>query len=1217
MDWQLAKENIEPRTTDAALKEALVAVNSGNIEEEYESQKRSLLEEIRNYDGDDPLDPWDRYIKLEISWSVTSGDNSELFDILKSCAETFLSCEQYKNDIRYLRIWIRYAGLTGDPLKVFSLLTEEGIGWSHNLFYEGLATVLEHLHDFKQANAVYGKGLKRCIEEEPQKLLQKAYRKFRDRMAARSLRKQQRKEQEHTRLVSGREGANQNQASRIGLLAPANPSADEPAAAVGGEPERPVALPQETRLAARAPLKEGRAVDGRALESGAAGGGALTGDSSNDGGDVRRGLQQMGAGPTTGKHDENTPPQSEWDRSQAFKRARRDSDSGSISIGIFEDEELRSPSATNRMRRGLGGGAARRRVLQPRVEVERDQVGHTEVARERVRGEVGARRGSSEAESASNTGPCQEQETSFEEQRYLYWLRHRNLPPPLYMHATPLSTSRSTLETHPNPTANPGPSMADGSPDFSSAAADRAESGSGRQGREGTGEARMAEDVGEERAEEDAGTGGCEQRSAAGEGEARGGEAEGGERGAGKRGRRKRGSKGEEEVEGSGLTGGLSELGMEEERVQGFRQMLQQQRGQDGAAGAGGGGAGAGGADAGGGRIEGDFLSFDHTVHAQNDPTVVCRRFPQHSRVPTFPAGPPQQVNPWSTSMRASLLAALQPPLTSEPGYQRHSDPLHVPARLKALREGKAGEPVDLRLGSRSYEVDRLLGKGAYAKVYGATETPAGVADAATESTVVFRTVALKLHSKACPWEFYIYRQIQLRIDGPQRQLFGAASAYHEFPNASILTCSLGTSGTLQKPGKPVPEELCTCLLHAILTTHPPPSPLSPLDLTTHPHSLTSLPPQDVVNAFKRQGKPVPEPLSKASRCRSRCAPALNLHLVTSPPNPTHSPPIPTNRLPFQDVVNAFKKQGKPVPEPLSKASRCRSRCAPALNLHLVTSPPNPTHSPPIPTNRLPFQDVVNAFKKQGKPDVVNAFKKQGKPVPEPLCAFYTAQMLRAAEALHAAHILHGDIKPDNFLLRFGADSESPREMVAAIEAVDNLTSPIRLSNSPVLTPPHSSLLHSPLSFPLLTSSHSSLLPTTHSSPLLQGLTLVDYGRSIDMRHFPEGSSFVSDSGTENFRCPEMEEGRPWTTQADLYAVCATAYCLLHGQYMEVERVPAGEGGASGAADVDGCDDVVAASSEAENPAPPPAPIRRRFERYSADHASDVSVLLRRLRNQL
>ncbi|CAI5477460.1 unnamed protein product [Closterium sp. Yama58-4] len=366
-------------------------------------------------------------------------------------------------------------------------------------------------------------------------------------------------------------------------------------------------------------------------------------------------------------------------------------------------------------------------------------------------------------------------------------------------------------------------------------------------------------------------------------------------------------------------------------------------------------------------------------------------------------------------------------------GYHQHSEPLHMPAKLKALREGKAGKPVDLPLGSRSYEVDRLLGKGAYARVYGARETPAGMADTATESTV-----ALKLHAKPCPWEFYIYRQIHMRIEGPQRQLFGSASAYHEFPDASILACSLGTSGTLQ--------------------------------------------------------------------------------------------------------------------------------------------------------------------------DVVNAFKKQGKPVPEPLCVFYTAQMLRAVEALHAAHILHGDIKPDNFLLRFGADSENPKEMVTAIEAG---------------------------------------APST-------GLTLVDYGRSIDMRHFPEGSSFVSDSGPENFQCPQMVEGRPWTTQADLYAVCATAYSLLHGQYMEVERVPAGEGGttasASGTADADSFADELSAGSEkdkgsycrprlqlkrywnhelwhalfhtylnvsAGQPAPPPAPIRRRFEQYLADHASDVSVQLCRLRSQL
>ncbi|CAI5492331.1 unnamed protein product [Closterium sp. Naga37s-1] len=45
------------------------------------------------------------------------------------------------------------------------------------------------------------------------------------------------------------------------------------------------------------------------------------------------------------------------------------------------------------------------------------------------------------------------------------------------------------------------------------------------------------------------------------------------------------------------------------------------------------------------------------------------------------------------------------------------------------------------------------------------------------------------------------------------------------------------------------------------------------------------------------------------------------------------------------------------------------------------------------------------------------------------------------------------------------------------------------------------------------------------------GITLVGYRRSIDMRHFPKDSSFVSDSHTKNFQCPEMVERRPWTIQ--------------------------------------------------------------------------------------
>lgn len=45
------------------------------------------------------------------------------------------------------------------------------------------------------------------------------------------------------------------------------------------------------------------------------------------------------------------------------------------------------------------------------------------------------------------------------------------------------------------------------------------------------------------------------------------------------------------------------------------------------------------------------------------------------------------------------------------------------------------------------------------------------------------------------------------------------------------------------------------------------------------------------------------------------------------------------------------------------------------------------------------------------------------------------------------------------------------------------------------------------------------------------------------------------DSCTDAFRCVEMREGTPWLWQADAYGVAACAHTLLHGRYMQVERV--------------------------------------------------------------
>jgi hypothetical protein len=62
------------------------------------------------------------------------------------------------------------------------------------------------------------------------------------------------------------------------------------------------------------------------------------------------------------------------------------------------------------------------------------------------------------------------------------------------------------------------------------------------------------------------------------------------------------------------------------------------------------------------------------------------------------------------------------------------------------------------------------------------------------------------------------------------------------------------------------------------------------------------------------------------------------------------------------------------------------------------------------------------------------------------------------------------------------------------------------------------------------------VIPLYKKAPILvQGLCLIDWGRSIDTALFPEGMKFIGDSNTVAFRCIEMLEKRPWTFQVALW----------------------------------------------------------------------------------
>ncbi|XP_062346741.1 mitotic checkpoint serine/threonine-protein kinase BUB1 [Cinclus cinclus] len=134
--------------------------------------------------------------------------------------------------------------------------------------------------------------------------------------------------------------------------------------------------------------------------------------------------------------------------------------------------------------------------------------------------------------------------------------------------------------------------------------------------------------------------------------------------------------------------------------------------------------------------------------------------------------------------------------------------------------------------------------------------------------------------------------------------------------------------------------------------------------------------------------------------------------------------------------------------------------------------------------------------------NAINIYKKlPEKVMPQALVVYFAVKILHMVEELHSCKIIHGDIKPDNFILgeRF----------------LDNDTCDI--------------------------------------DGLCHGLTLIDLGQSIDMKLFPEGTAFTARCETSGFQCVEMLTNKPWNYQTDYFGIAATVYCMLFGTYMRLK----------------------------------------------------------------
>ena len=141
--------------------------------------------------------------------------------------------------------------------------------------------------------------------------------------------------------------------------------------------------------------------------------------------------------------------------------------------------------------------------------------------------------------------------------------------------------------------------------------------------------------------------------------------------------------------------------------------------------------------------------------------------------------------------------------------------------------------------------------------------------------------------------------------------------------------------------------------------------------------------------------------------------------------------------------------------------------------------------------------------------DLVNLAKTEPSGVLDEVVAmFFTVELLRTVEAMQSQGILHGDLKADNCLVRLSSLSQSTE---------------------------WDSQYHRDGSFGWES----------------KGLSLIDFGRGIDMRQFRPDVQFVADWKTSKADCVEMRELRPWTWQVDYWGMAGVIHSLLFGKYIE------------------------------------------------------------------
>ncbi|XP_078180932.1 mad3/BUB1 homology region 1 isoform X2 [Carex rostrata] len=145
-------------------------------EDEHRELFSSLISDIKRYSGSDPLRPWLHGIK-RLRGSLPPQELSDkLPRFLQKCAQTFESDHRYRNDARYVRVWIELMDYVDDAKVLLKKMEKNQIGLKRASYYIAYALYYEKHRKLEEAEKMYQVGVQ--IIAEPVSELQKSYDQF-------------------------------------------------------------------------------------------------------------------------------------------------------------------------------------------------------------------------------------------------------------------------------------------------------------------------------------------------------------------------------------------------------------------------------------------------------------------------------------------------------------------------------------------------------------------------------------------------------------------------------------------------------------------------------------------------------------------------------------------------------------------------------------------------------------------------------------------------------------------------------------------------------------------------------------------------------------------------------------------------------------------------------------------------------------------------------